>query len=147
MQTTYDPTVDALAIQFRDGAKRPATKEVAPGLFLDFDREGRLVALELLDASRHIARAELDQLPTGGRLLTLAEAAQLAKREKATLSPVTLRVQIRNGRIPATKRGRDWLIHETDLINYLESRERTGRPSSRSADVDVSERKPARRGR
>lgn len=50
------------------------------------------------------------------RGLTLNEAAGLAR-----MSPVTLRVQIRNGRIPATKVGPLWLIEHADLVAYCKS--------------------------
>jgi excisionase family DNA binding protein len=48
--------------------------------------------------------------------LTLKEAA-----ERAGLSPITLRIQIRNGRIKATKVGRDWVITRDELRAYLKS--------------------------
>jgi excisionase family DNA binding protein len=48
--------------------------------------------------------------------LTLKEAAR-----QAGLSPITLRVQIRNGRIKATKVGRDWLVARDELRAYLKS--------------------------
>jgi excisionase family DNA binding protein len=48
--------------------------------------------------------------------LTLAEAAK-----QAGLSPSTLRVQIWNGRIKATKVGRDWVITRDELRAYLKS--------------------------
>jgi excisionase family DNA binding protein len=49
-------------------------------------------------------------------ILTLPQAARLAG-----LSPITLRVQIRNGRIKATKVGRDWVVTRAELRAYLES--------------------------
>jgi excisionase family DNA binding protein len=46
-------------------------------------------------------------------MLTLNEAAvQLG------LSPSTLRVQIRNGKLRAVKRGRDWTISEREAERY-----------------------------
>jgi excisionase family DNA binding protein len=49
-----------------------------------------------------------------GDLLTLAEAADLAG-----LSPTTLRVQIRNGKLKAVKRGRDWWVTRRSLLDYM----------------------------
>ena len=59
-----------------------------------------------------------------GDALTLAEAA-----EETGLSPSTLRVQIRNGRLKATKVGRDWLVTRPALRAYLENRSPQGRRS------------------
>lgn len=54
--------------------------------------------------------------------MTLAEAA-----ERSGLAASTLRWQIKNGRLEATKRGRDWLVSRKDLDAYLKSvAERTG---------------------
>jgi excisionase family DNA binding protein len=49
-------------------------------------------------------------------VLTLREAAK-----QAGLSANTLRVQIWNGRIKATKVGRDWVITRDELRAYLKS--------------------------
>ncbi|WP_245606048.1 DUF2283 domain-containing protein [Thermus amyloliquefaciens] len=68
MRITYDPEADALYIAFGEG---PATvEEVAPGVALDWDREGRLLGIEILDASRRLSdpralsRLLLEALPT-----------------------------------------------------------------------------------
>jgi hypothetical protein len=42
---------------------RVGTREIAPGVYLDFDEQGRFLALELLDASWHCDREELVELP------------------------------------------------------------------------------------
>jgi len=123
MHTTYDIGADALGITFAEGRRGARTQEVAPGVSLDFDADGRLVGLEVMDASWHMPRAVLERLPSAGRYLTLAEAA-----DESGLAPATLRRQINNGRITAVKRGRDWLVDETALVNYLESRDARGRP-------------------
>lgn len=54
-------------------------------------------------------------------LLTLPEAAVIAG-----LSPVTLRVQIRNQRLDAVKRGRDWMVTRKALTDYLKNVSRQG---------------------
>jgi uncharacterized protein YuzE len=53
MKTTYDPAADALYVRFAD-AHVIESEEVADGVVLDFDAEGRIVAIELLDASKHV---------------------------------------------------------------------------------------------
>jgi len=54
MKTHYDRDADALYLRFTEG-RIVASEEVAPGVVLDFDDEGRIVALEVLSASRHLA--------------------------------------------------------------------------------------------
>lgn len=83
---------------------------------------GRLVAIEVLDASKLVPREVLEKHPYPVEYMTLEEAGK-----ESGLSPATLRRQINNGRIEAIKRGRDWLIDELSLINYLESRGPAGR--------------------
>jgi uncharacterized protein YuzE len=64
MKTIYDPEADALYVRFAD-ASIVESEEVADGVVLDFDAEGRIVAIELLDASKHVA--------AGARFPTAAE--------------------------------------------------------------------------
>ncbi len=54
MKTHYDRDADALYVRFADG-KIAESEEVSPGVVIDFDAEGRIVALEVLSASRHLA--------------------------------------------------------------------------------------------
>jgi len=128
MRMTYSAEADALAVDLASGAKGVGTRELGPGIYADFDAKGRLVGIEVLDASLHYPRAELEALANPVEYLTLAEAAKESK-----LSPVTLKAQIRNGRLPAIKRGRDWLVAGHDLWNYLETRAPQGRPAEKRA--------------
>jgi hypothetical protein len=60
MWMTYSPEAGALAVVLAERGRRgPGTVEFAPGGYAEFDRRGRLVALEVLGASRHYARAAL----------------------------------------------------------------------------------------
>ena len=59
----------------------------------------------------------------GERLLTLAEAAKLAK-----LAPVTMRMLVKTERIPGQKLGRDWFVAASDVRAYLKTRRPPGRP-------------------
>jgi len=54
MKTIYDSDADALYVRFAD-APIVESEEVADGVVLDFDSEGKIVAIELLDASKHVA--------------------------------------------------------------------------------------------
>jgi uncharacterized protein YuzE len=64
MKTTYDPDVDALYVRFAD-APVVESEEVSTGVVLDFDAEGRIVAIEVLDARK--------QISAGAKLPTAAE--------------------------------------------------------------------------
>jgi uncharacterized protein YuzE len=54
MRTSYDPEADALYVRFAE-ASIVESEEVADGVVLDLDAEGRIVGIELLDASKHVA--------------------------------------------------------------------------------------------
>ena len=54
MKTRYDPDVDALYIRLAD-TQIDTSREVAPNVVLDFDAQGRVVGLEILQASRTAA--------------------------------------------------------------------------------------------
>ena len=53
MKVTYDPTVDVLRILFRD-APVEESDEDKPGVILDYDKDGNIVGLEVLNASRRV---------------------------------------------------------------------------------------------
>lgn len=53
MRITYDPEADALYIGFGEGAA--TVEEVAEGIALDWDAEGKLLGIEILDASRRLS--------------------------------------------------------------------------------------------
>jgi len=57
MRTTYDPEADAMFIWFGpEGTKSAETEEVAPGIMLDFDDDGRVIGIEVLGVSGRMAR-------------------------------------------------------------------------------------------
>ena len=53
MKVTYDPEVDVLRILFRD-APIDESDEDKPGIILDYDKEGNIVGLEVLNASKRV---------------------------------------------------------------------------------------------
>ena len=121
MKIEYSKDVDALAISFVDRPRSARTKKVFEGINLDFDSKGRLVMIEILDASRFASPETLSELPATSRELTLAEAAK-----ESGLEPDTLRRLINNRRLKARKVGRDWKVELADLYTYLESRDARG---------------------
>ena len=54
MKVTYDPEVDVLRILFRD-APIEESDEDKPGVILDYDPDGNIVGLEVLNASQRVA--------------------------------------------------------------------------------------------
>jgi len=52
MKISYDPEVDALSITFRETTV--TTKHLAEGIAADYDSEGRLAGLEILDAEKRL---------------------------------------------------------------------------------------------
>ena len=55
MKSRYDPEADILYVRFSE-AEILESEEVAPGVVLDFDAEGRIVAIEFQKAASHLAR-------------------------------------------------------------------------------------------
>jgi uncharacterized protein YuzE len=56
MKISYDPEVDALSIIFRDTTV--TTQQLAEGIAGEYDAEGRLVGIEILDAVKRFGGQE-----------------------------------------------------------------------------------------
>lgn len=54
MKVKYDRDVDALTIVLTD-AKIAESDEQQPGVIFDFDKDGNVVGMEILDASKRIS--------------------------------------------------------------------------------------------
>jgi YD repeat-containing protein len=54
MKVHYDPEVDVLRIVFAESPVHESD-EARPGVILDYDAQGNIVGIEVLDASRQIA--------------------------------------------------------------------------------------------
>jgi len=55
LRTSYDPEADAMFIWSGPaGVKSAETEEVAPGIMLDFDADGRVIGVEVLGVSKRM---------------------------------------------------------------------------------------------
>ena len=60
IRTSYDPEVDAMFVWFGpEGVKSAGTQEVSPGIMLDFDGEGHVIGIEVLDVSERMMRPKV----------------------------------------------------------------------------------------
>ena len=57
MRITYDAEVDALSIFFRETTV--TTKDLGDGIAADFDSEGRLAGIEILDATHRFGSKDV----------------------------------------------------------------------------------------
>ena len=55
IRTSYDPEVDILAIRFAPPGHYVESEEVAPGVVLDFDKDGRVIGIEVQDVRERMA--------------------------------------------------------------------------------------------
>jgi excisionase family DNA binding protein len=115
MRATYDRCADSLAIVLAD-EEVEETRNIAPGVEVDYGSSGRVVAIEVLNASRKYDVEHIG-LESPDPYLSLAEAGELVG-----ISPTTLRHQIARGILPGTKIGRNWAVHQRDLFKYANER-------------------------
>ena len=60
MKTIYDPKTDTLTIELKSSPVAESD-EFKPGLILDYDEDGNLVGIEVLDASKRVAETRTMQ--------------------------------------------------------------------------------------
>ncbi len=60
MKVSYDPSVDALVITFKEGFSAE-TREIAPEVNVDFDEHGTLISLEIIGAAEKLGRETLGE--------------------------------------------------------------------------------------
>lgn len=66
MKVTYDPDVDILRILFSNAPIEESDQE-KPGVILDYDKNGNIVGLEILNASKRMENPRsLEYAVTGG---------------------------------------------------------------------------------
>jgi uncharacterized protein YuzE len=74
MKITYDAATDTLTVVLRDATARISEEEKS-GVILDYDAEGRLIALEVLDASARVDGVDTVQLQVIPKLVAGQPAA------------------------------------------------------------------------
>jgi uncharacterized protein YuzE len=72
MEISYDPEVDALSISWGTGPVAESD-EVEPDVILDYDADGVVIGIEILDASKRI-KYLTPELEPAGLLQPLASA-------------------------------------------------------------------------
>ena len=83
MKISYDAEVDALSITFRETTV--TTKHLAEGIAADYDKDGRLAGLEILDAQKRFGGGEsMREVVLEGLEST---SAPLALHDKAAKKP------------------------------------------------------------
>ena len=61
MKITHDKDADAMYIQFREG-KFNNNKKINDFLIVDYDKEGKLLGIELLEVSKNMPKESLMQV-------------------------------------------------------------------------------------
>jgi uncharacterized protein YuzE len=64
MKITYDSRTDTLAVILKEGVVVAESDEDKPGVILDYDQNGDLISLEVLDASRRVSEAQRVEFQT-----------------------------------------------------------------------------------
>jgi uncharacterized protein YuzE len=57
MKVTYDRKTDTLSVILRENTSITESDEEKPGIVLDYDENGNLVSMEILDASKRVTEA------------------------------------------------------------------------------------------
>ncbi len=64
MRIEYDPARDLLYLYFTESVVKAAeTKTIHPGVHADFDRDGKLIGIEIIDASALVGQEIGFRLP------------------------------------------------------------------------------------
>jgi YD repeat-containing protein len=66
MKVSYDTRTDSLTLILREDVAVAESDEDKPGIVLDYDDQGNLLAIEILDASRRVTEARKIEFQTTG---------------------------------------------------------------------------------
>lgn len=65
MKATYDPKTDTLTLELKPGPVAESDED-KPGVILDYDADGNLIGIEILDASKRVTEARSMQFQVAG---------------------------------------------------------------------------------
>jgi YD repeat-containing protein len=65
MKATYDPKTDTLTVELKPGPVAESDED-KPGVILDYDADGNLIAIEVLDASQRVAQVQSMEFQVAG---------------------------------------------------------------------------------
>jgi len=57
MKVSYDQRTDTLSVVLKEGVQVSESDEDKPGVILNYDEQGDLISLEILDASQRVTDA------------------------------------------------------------------------------------------
>lgn len=57
MKVSYDTRTDTLSVIFKENTPVAESDQDKPGVIIDYDAEGNLISVEVLDASKHVTDA------------------------------------------------------------------------------------------
>ena len=66
MKVSYDPKTDTLSLILKENVAVAESDEDKPGVILDYDGQGDLVSMEILDASRRVTEAKKMEFQIAG---------------------------------------------------------------------------------
>ena len=66
MKVTYDTETDSLTVILNEQVAIAESDEDKPGIILDYDKDGNLVSIEVLDASQRVSDAKKIEFQTTG---------------------------------------------------------------------------------
>jgi len=64
MKIKYDSKGDVMDIKFQEG-KYSISKEVAEGIIVDYTKEGKVIRIEILDASKRMPKESIEDITIG----------------------------------------------------------------------------------
>ena len=64
MKVSYDPITDTLTVIFKEETPVAESDEDKPGVILDYDNDGNLVSLEIMDASKRVTQTRKIEFET-----------------------------------------------------------------------------------
>jgi YD repeat-containing protein len=66
VKVSYDPNTDTLSLILKENVTVAESDEDKPGVILDYDEQGDLVSMEILDASRRVTEAKKMEFQIAG---------------------------------------------------------------------------------